>query len=316
MSAAMSDGPPSGSKLLTMREAVERWVRDGATLVMGAGLEAQIPFAAGYEIIRQGHRDLTLVAPISDMLFDQLVGAGVARRIIAAWVGNVSAGLGHNFRRAVEDAVPAPVEVIDHSNLTFALALHAAAMGVPFLPTYSTLGTDILESNPNLGPMACPFTGDRMVAVRALTPDVAILPVQRADADGNSHLWGNLGVAPDAARAAKRVLVIAEEIVSADVIASDPNRTIIPGFLVSAVVHEPMGCHPSPCQGYYGRDHEYYQEYHRGTRTREDFLSWLESWVLSVQDRRGYLERLGQERVERLRMKRSALSAPADFGMD
>ncbi len=310
----MNGGALARSKLLSMREAVERWVPDGATLVMGAGLEAQIPFATGHEIIRQGRRDLTLVAPISDMLFDQLVGAGVARRIIAAWVGNVSAGLGHNFRRAVEGSVPTSVDVLDHSNLTLALALHAAAMGVPFLPTYSTLGTDILESNPNLGPMACPFTGDRMVAVRALTPDVAILPVQRADAEGNSHLWGNLGVAPDAARAAKRVLVVAEEIVSPDVIASDPNRTVIPGFLVSAVVHEPMGCHPSPCQGYYGRDHEYYREYHQRTRTREDFLSWLESWVLAVTDRGDYLQRLGHERVEGLRVKRSVLSAPADFG--
>ena len=310
----MRDDVPVPSKLLTMKQAVERWVPDGTTVLMGAALEAQIPFSAGHEIIRQGRRDLTLVAPISDMLFDQLVGAGVARRIVAAWVGNVSAGLGHNFRRAVEESVPVSVEMIDHSNLTLALALHAAALGVSFLPTYSTLGTDILDSNPNLEPTACPFSGDRMVAVRALVPDVAILPVQRADPEGNSHVWGNLGVVPDSARAAKRVLVVAEEIVPADVIASDPNRTIIPGFLVSAVVHEPMGCHPSPCQGYYGRDHEFYQEYHQASRNRHDFLLWLESWALSVRDRGNYLERLGKDRADGLRVKRPALSAPADFG--
>ena len=153
------------------------------------------------------------------------------------------------------------------------------------------------------------------MAVQALAPDVAILPVQRADRDGNAHLWGNLGVVPDAARAAKTAVVVAEEIVSSDVIASDPNRTIIPGFLVGAVVHEPMGSHPSPCQGYYGRDHAHYTEYHEESRTREEFLSWLEKWVLSVKDRRDYSTLLGGKRTNGLRVKRPAPSAIADFGM-
>ena len=303
------------SKLVTMREAVEHFVPNGSTVLMGAALEAQIPFSAGHEIIRQKRRDLTLVAPISDVLFDQLVGAGVARRLIAAWIGNVSSGSGYNLRRAAEESVPAAIEIVDHSNFTLALALHAAALGVPFLPTYSTLGTDIVKANAGLEPMVSPFGGDRMVAVQALALDVAILPVQRADRDGNAHLWGNLGVVSDAARAAKTVVVVAEEIVSSDVIASDPNRTVIPGFLVAAVVHEPMGSHPSPCQGYYGRDHAYYAEYHEESRTREEFVSWLEKWVLSVKDRRDYLTVLGGERADGLRAKHPAPSAVADYGM-
>ncbi len=302
------------SKVLDMGEAIARFVPDGASVLLGAGLEALIPFSAGHEIIRQGRRDLTLVAPISDILADQLVGAGVAGKVVAAWAGNVSAGLGHNLRRAVEQSVPAPVEVVDHSNLTVALALHAAALGVPYLPTYTSLGTDILRNNPDLIETTCPFTGKQLVGVRALAPDLAILPVQRADVGGNSHVWGNLGVIPDAARAAAKVIVVTEEITSPVVISSDPNRTVIPGFLVSAVVHEPMGCHPSPCLGYYGRDHGFFSEYHDSTRTREGFLEWLEAWVVGVKDRQEYRARLGRERAEALLVKQSAPSAPADFG--
>jgi glutaconate CoA-transferase subunit A len=288
------------SKLVSLNDAVARFVEDEFSLLLGAGLEAQIPFSAGHEIVRQERRDLTIIAPISDMLIDQLVGAGVVRKVVAAWVGNVSAGLGHNFRRAVEQAIPNPVEVVDHSNLTLATALHAAALGVPFLPTYTTLGTDILATNPDLKETKCPFTGRHLVAVKALQPDVAILPVQRADARGNSHVWGNLGVIPDAARAAKRVIVTAEEIVPAEVISSDPNRTVIPGFLVSAVVHEPFGCHPSPCLGYYGRDHRFFSAYHEKTRAHEGFSEWLETWVLSVRDRREYVALLDNEIVQGL----------------
>jgi len=304
----------SMDKLTSLNEALRNLVPDGASVLVGAGLEALIPFSAGHELIRLGRRGLTLVAPISDMLVDQMVGAGVARKVVAAWVGNVSAGSGHNFRRAVEKEVPAPIELVDHSNLTLSLALHAAALGVGFLPTRSTLGTDLMKANEDLKEMACPFSGDRLAAVRSLTPDVAILPVQRADAEGNCHVWGNLGVIPDAARAAKKVIVTAEEIVASELIASDPNRTVVPGFLVSAVVCEPMGCHPSPCQGYYGRDHAFFSKYHEQTRTRDGFMKWLENWVLGVEDRQDYLARLGGERVDALQVTRRAPSATADFG--
>jgi glutaconate CoA-transferase, subunit A len=282
------------SKVVSLPEALSRHVKDGSSILMGAGLEASIPFAAGYELVRRKQRDLTLVAPISDMLFDILIGAGCARGVVAAWVGNVSAGSGYNFRRAVEDAVPHAIEVTDHSNLTLALALQAAATGVPYLPTRSTLGTDLRARNPHLKEVLCPFTGQKLVAVQALVPDVAILAVQRADEDGNAHVRGNLGVVREAARASSRVVLMAEEIVSRDEIRSDPNRTLIPGFLVSAVVHLPRGCHPSPCDGFYGRDHEYFHEYHERSRTREGFLEWLEEWVVSVPDHAAYLGRLAK----------------------
>jgi len=297
-----------------MAEAVSAHVPSGAMVLLGAQLEPMIPFAAGHEIIRQGRRELTLVGPISDILFDQMIGAGCVSRVFAAWVGNVSAGVGYCLRRAVEQNVPRPVQMVDYSNFTMALALHAGALGVPFLPTYSTLGSDLLKKNGNLREFASPVNEEKLVAVRALRPDVAILHVQRADQFGNAHLWGSLGVAVDAARASRKVIVVAEEIVSPEVIASDPNRTLVPGFLVAAVVHEPGGAHPSPVQGFCGRDHAYFTQYHEQTRTLEDFEKWLSRWVLGVPDRRAYLELLGACRVDGLGLKEHAYSAVADFG--
>ncbi len=254
------------SKLVSMHQAIAEHVSSGSMVLMGAQLEQMIPFAAGHEIIRQGCRNLTLVGPISDILFDQMIGAGCVSRVMAAWVGNASAGMGYCFRRAVEKSIPRAIETVDHTNFTIALALHAAAMGVPFMPTYTTLGSDLLKRNGNLREFSSPVNEERLVAVRALRPDVAILHVQRADTAGNAHLWGNLGVAIDGARASRKVIVVAEEIVAPEVIASDPNRTLIPGFLVTAIVHEPCGAHPSPVQGYYGRDHAFFHEYHDQTR--------------------------------------------------
>ncbi len=305
---------PAASKLVSMREAVADHVPSGSTVLLGAQLEQMIPFAAGHEIIRQGRRDLTLVGPISDILFDQMIGAGCVSRVMAAWVGNVSEGLGHCFRRAVEDGMPRSVQMVDYSNFTVALALHAGALGLPFMPTYSTLGSDLLKKNGNLREFPSPVNEEKLIAVRALKPDVAVLHVQRADQQGNAHLWGNTGVAVDGARAARRVIVVAEEIVAPEVIASDPNRTLIPGFLVSAVVHEPWGAHPSPVQGYGGRDHAFFRQYHEQSRKLADFEKWLERWVLAVPDRRAYMELLGACRVEELGVKQHAFSAPADFG--
>ena len=301
-------------KLCTLAEAIDRFVPNGASVAMGLQLESMIPFAAGHEIIRQGKRDLTLVGPISDILFDQLIGAGCARKIVAAWVGNVMMGSAYNFRRAVEEGIPHAVEMVDHTNFTVALALHAAALGVPFLPTYTAIGSDIFGRNAGLAEFEAPFTKETMMAVQALAPDVAILQAQRADKDGNAHVWGNLGASPDAARAAHSVIVVAEAIVSSKVIASDPNRTAIPGFLVSAVVETPFGAHPSPVQGYYNRDNNYYSEYHRATKTRSDFENWLNHWVLGVNDRQGYLDRLGKERAETLKVRKHAYATRTDFG--
>jgi glutaconate CoA-transferase, subunit A len=302
------------TKLMTLEKAIARHVRSGSMVLMGAQLEQMIPFAAGHELIRQCTRDLTLVGPISDILFDQMIGAGCVSRVMAAWVGNASAGIGYCFRRAVEQGIPRHIEVVDYSNFTMALALHAAALGIPFLPTYSTMGSDLLKNNGNLREFSSPVSEEKLVAVRALRPDVAILQVQRADAFGNAHLWGSMGVAIDGVRAARKVILIAEEIVEPEVIASDPNRTLVPGFLVTAVVHEPWGAHPSPVQGYYGRDHAFFFEYHEETRRLEDFERWLERWVLEVPDRREYMNRRGAARIADLTVKEHAFSIPVDYG--
>lgn len=301
-------------KLVSMSEAIARFVPDGACIVMGAQMEQMIPFAAGHELIRQRRRELTLVGPISDILFDQLIGAGCVARVLAAWVGNVSAGRGYCLARALEEGVPRPIEMVDFSNFTVALALHAAALGAPFLPTLTTLGSDLLGRNPHLRVIESPFDRRPVVAVEALHPDVAILHVQRADRQGNAHLWGGLGVAVDAARAARTVIVVAEEIVAPEVIASDPNRTLIPGILVAAVVHEPWGAHPSPVQGYYGRDHAFFQDYHEQSRTAQGFQSWLDRWVLGVRDRREYVAQLGAARSWLMMVREHAYTVPADFG--
>lgn len=300
-------------KVCSMAEAIARWVPDGAAAAMGCALESAIPFAAGHEIIRQGRRDLTVIGPISDMLFDLLIGAGCVRHVTAAWVGNVGNGLGHNFRRAVEQGIPRAIEVEDHTNLTLALGLQAAAWGVSYLPTLTGLGSDLLAANPNLLPTTSPFTGEPLVAVRAIRPDVTIVHVQRADPDGNAHLWGNLGVVVEAVRAARHVIVSCQEIVDPQIIRSDPNRTLIPGFLVSAVVPEPWGCHPSPLQGYARRDDAYYIDYHEHSRSRERFETWLRRWVLEVADRRQYLTRLGESRLAALVADRPQPAAPVSY---
>lgn len=295
-----------------MRDAVAEFVADGASVAMGLQMEQMIPFAAGHEIIRQQKRSLTLIGPISDILFDQLIGAGCVEKLVSAWVGNVMMGSAYNFRRAVEQD---GMKVFDMTNFTLALALQAGAMGVPFLPTKTALGSDTAKGNHFFYQIFSPFAPkDSLWAVRALNPDVTIVHVQRADAEGNAHCWGNFGVMIDGVRAAKRVIVAAEEIVAPEVIASDPNRTVIPGFLVNAVVECPGGAHPSPVQGYHGRDNTFFREYHEQTKTVEATTAWLQRWVYGVRNRQEYIEQLGSTRVEALGVKQHAYAAQADFG--
>ena len=295
-----------------MRDAIAELVPGGSSVALGLQLEQMIPFSAGHEMIRQRKRDLRLIGPISDCLFDQLIGAGCVKDIVAAWVGNVMMGQAYNFRRAAEAG---EIRVFNMTNFTIALGLQAGAMGVPFLPTRTAMGSDVPKGNHFFYQIISPFEPkETLLAVRAIVPDVAIVNVQRADAEGNAHCWGNFGVMLEAVRAAKKVIVVAEEIVDAEVIASDPNRTVIPGFLVSAVVHEPFGAHPSPVQGYYSRDNEFFRAYHAETKTPEDFASWRSRWVDGVGDRGEYLEILGGARVDELRVKEHAYSAPADYG--
>jgi len=295
-----------------MRSAIADLVADGASVALGLQLEQMIPFAAGHEIIRQKKRDLTLIGPISDILFDQLIGAGCVKEVIAAWVGNVMMGSAYNFRRAVEQD---GMKVFNLTNFSVALALQAGAMGVPFLPTRTALGSDITKGNHFFSPIFSPFAHkEPLWAVRALNPDVTIVHVQRSDRDGNAHCWGNFGVMLESVRAAKRVIVVAEEIVEPEVIASDPNRTVIPGFLVNAIVECPYGAHPSPVQGCYKRDNAFFRQYHDQTKASADSEAWLERWVYGVEDRRAYMNQLGACRVEELGVKQHAYAASTDYG--
>jgi glutaconate CoA-transferase subunit A len=300
------------SKLRSMRDAIAEFVPDGSSVAMGLQMEQMIPFAAGHEIIRHKKHGLTLIGPISDILFDQLIGAGCVEQVIAAWVGNVMMGSAYNFRRAVEEG---GVKVFNMTNFAIALALRAGAMGVPFLPTKTALGSDTAKGNHFFYQIFSPFAPkESLWAVRALNPDVTIVHVQRADAEGNAHCWGSFGVMIEGVRAAKRVIVVAEEIVAPEVIASDPNRTVIPGFLVNAVVECPYGAHPSPVQGYYTRDNDLFREYHHQTKTKLASDAWLNRWVFNVPDHKSYLDQLGADRVGALEVKQHAYAAQADFG--
>ncbi len=301
------------NKLRSLHHAIARDVDDGMSVAMGCALESLIPFAASHEIIRQNKKNLTLIGPISDMQFDQMIGAGCVRKIIASWVGNVAAGLGHNYRRAAEAGIPHSIAIEEHSNFTIGLGLQAAAMGVPFLPTRTIMGSDIAKGK-QFQRTRCPFTGEKLIAVRAIQPDVAILHVQRADRQGNAHVWGNFGVMREAAMAAKKVILTCEEIVDHDLILSDPNRAVVPGFVVSSVVHEPFASFPSPAQGYARRDDDFYFAYHRATRTREGFQQWLQEWVLGVNDHREFLDHLSAARVDKLKSQERWFAPAVNFG--
>jgi glutaconate CoA-transferase, subunit A len=279
-------------KLASMAEAVERFVPDGSTVACGLALEAAIPFAFAHQLIRRRRRDLHLVGPIADAVFDQLIGAGCVAVVEAAWVGNVTTGSGYCFRRAVERGRPRPLTVRQHSNLTVSLALQAAAAGVGFLPTRTALGSDIACDHDGFQPITCPFSGQRLLAVRALRPDVAVVHVQRADRAGNAQAWGNLGISQEAVGAAATVIVVAEELAPTSAIRARPELTLLPGALVAAVVHEPGGTHPAPLQGFSGHDAAAYRDYARASATEEGFAAWLGRWVLGVDGRPGYLERL------------------------
>jgi len=301
----------SVSKLMSLSEAIKRYVPDGAEVVTGTSLETMIPFAAGHEIVRQRKKNLTLIGPISDILFDQLIGAGCVRKTRAAWIGNVITGSSYNFRRAAEEGT---IETEDHSNLTISMALKAGAMGVPFMPTLTALGSDLYKTNQSLKKMTCPFTGALLTAVSAINPEVAVIHVQRSDEYGNAHLWGNLGVTREACLASRHIIITAEEIVSPCVIESDPNRVITPGFRVSAVVHAPWGAHPSPVPGYYNRDHDAFIEYRNESKTSEAFKKWLRLWVDNVKSSDDYLRLLGKERILKLELKKHMFSEPVDYG--
>lgn len=298
----------SASRLTTMDDAVST-IRPGDSVAVGLALEHAIPFAVGHELMRQEIGGLTLIGPISDLLFDQLIGAGLVSSVRAAWVGNVSTGSAYRFRDAVESG---RLEVEDHSNFSMALALQAAAMGVPYLPTRSLLGTDILSRNPTFVQTESRGDGGPLVLVPAIRPDWAVVHVQRAAPAGLAQLRGNAGIVEPAVAAARRVLITAEEIVEPDELKTDPDRLTVTPEKVAAVVESPLGAHPSPVLGHYERDHEVFLGYADRTETEEGFEEWADEWVHGVRDRDEYRRRLRERPTSDPRSARGA--APSERG--
>lgn len=304
-------------KICSLSDAVRDLVRDGDGVVIGASLETAIPFAATYEIIRQGKKNLEMIAPISDASTDMLIGAGCVGAVTGAWVGNVSGGLGHNYRRAAEKQIPHALDINDYSNFTIGMALFAGAYGLPYAPVRSILGSDIINSNPAFKMATNPFSTETepVVLVPPVKPDVAILGVQRADAAGNNHYWGSSGLAQEAALAAERVIIVADEIVEPDVISSDPSRVLVPGFRVAAVCHVPAGTHPAPLTGRWQRDSAFFNEYHARSRDVDGYKAWLDEWVFAVEGAPGYAKKLG-DRLSALKIAGSQNAAHANYAAE
>ncbi len=282
------------NKVVNMREAIASLVFDGDTLVI-EGFTHLICFAAAHEIIRQGKKDLTLARLTPDLIYDQMLAAGCAKKLIFSWAGNPGVGSLHAFRRLVEPKANAPkpsFEIEEYSHFGMVARFQAGASNLPFWPLRNYMGTDIPTANPLIRTVSCPFTGETLAAVPALRPDVTVVHAQRADASGNAQVWGLLGVQKEAAFASKRVLVVAEELVDESVIRADPNRTLIPGNIVSSVVVEPWGAHPSYAQGYYDRDNDFYVKWDEIARTEEGLKAYLDEYVYGVKDRANYMEKL------------------------
>ena len=278
-------------KLMTLSEAIATYVHDGDAIAI-EGFTAFICFAAGHEIIRQRRQDLTLCRMTPDLIYDQMIAAGSARKLIFSYLGNPGVGSLHCVRRAVEKKMPRPLDLEEYSHFGMVARYVAGAARLPFFPLRSYVGTDQPKVNPNIRFIQSPYGQDLVAVVPPLNPDVTIIHAQRADVEGNTQIWGLLGVQKEAVFAAKRVIVVVEEVVDEAVIRSDPNRTIIPGLVVDAVVHQPHGAHPSYVQGYYDRDNRVYLEWDRLSRDPALTQAWLEEWVYGVRGWDEYLAKL------------------------
>lgn len=277
------------SKVVSMQDAVAAHVRDGDTVVI-EGFTHLICFAAGHEIIRQRRKDLTIARLTPDLIYDQMIAAGCARKLVFSWAGNPGAGSLHAFRRAVEKGTP-KLEIEEYSHFGMVARMSAGAARLPFWTMRNYMGTDLPVANPRIRTVTCPYTGEILATVPALNPDVTVIHAQRADQSGNAQVWGLLGVQKEAAFASKKVIVVVEELVDESVIRADPNRTLIPGMIVDAVVVEPWGCHPSYAQGYYDRDNDFYVAWEDISRDPAKLQEYLEQWVYGVKDRAEYLAR-------------------------
>jgi glutaconate CoA-transferase subunit A len=294
-----------------MNEAIGRFVNDGDTIVI-EGFTHLISFAAGHEIIRQKKRKLTACRLTPDLVYDQLIGAGCVSKLVFSWAGNPGAGPLYALRRAVEQEIPHSLDLDEYSHFGMVGRFTAGASKLPFFPLRNYMGSDLPQVNHNIRKVQCPYTGESLATVPALNPDVTILHAQRADQEGNTQIWGLLGVQKEAAFAAENVIVVVEEIVDEQIIRHDPNRTLIPGFIVSAVVHEPWGCHPSFAQGYYDRDNDFYLNWRNISKDVCKFNSYVDEWIFGVKDRAEYLEKMGDS-VEKLKVK-PLYCEPVNYG--
>lgn len=299
-------------KKTNMGDAIAAYVQDGYMVAI-EGFTACICFAAAHEIIRQGRRDLTLCRMTPDLAYDQMIAAGCARKLIFSYLGNPGVGSLHCIRRAVEKDIPASLELEEYSHFGMVGRYLAGAYRLPFFPLRSYVGSDLSRVNPCIRSVENPYGEGSIAVVPPINPDVAIIHAQRADQNGNTHLWGLLGVQKEVAFAAKHVIVVVEEVVNESLIRSDPNRTIIPGLVVDAVVHEPYGAHPSYVQGYYDRDNEFYLRWDKISRDEASIQTWLEEWVYNVRSRTEYVDKLGPVTWERL-APGEALAGPVNYG--
>jgi glutaconate CoA-transferase subunit A len=261
-------------QMTTLENAISSLVHDGDTLAL-EGFSHLVPFAAGHEIIRQNRRRLTLIRLSIDVIYDQMIGMGCARKLIFSWAGNPGIGLLPRFRDAVENGWPMPLEIEEHSHAGLAAAFAAGASGLPFGTLRGYAGTDLAAQNPSVAFITCPFTGEKLAAVRAIKPDVTIIHAQQSDTQGNILLWGITGIQKEAVLAAKRVIVTVEEI--KENLEPVPGSMLLPAFLITAVAHVPNGAHPSYAHGYYGRDNQFYRSWDSIARDRVRFSEWMDS---------------------------------------
>ena len=283
------------AEITSLRAALARLVRDGDTVAL-EGFTHLIPFAAGHELIRQRRRELTLVRMTPDLIYDQLIGAGCARRLVFSWGGNPGVGSLHRFRDAVEHGWPQPLELEERSHADLASAYVAGAAHLPFAMLRAYAGSDLPAHNPRIRAVTCPFTGEQLAAVPAVRPDVTIIHAQKADRRGNVMLWGIVGVQKEAALAAERVVVTVEEIV--EDLGAWPNACILPGWVVDAVCEVPGGAFPSYALGYYARDNRFYAEWDAISREREQFTAWLQRHVLATADWPEFRRVLAESRAQ------------------
>ncbi|HDG98402.1 MAG: CoA transferase subunit A [Deltaproteobacteria bacterium] len=297
------------TKVVSMKEAIEDYVRDGDTVYMGGFIQQQ-PFAAAHEIIRQGIKNLTISMSAGLILADQLVGAGTVKRLITAFTWNPLPAKAHCFERALIKGTPHEIELEEYSILALALGYFAGALDLPYVATKTILGSgfDWQSSksgvNNRLVFHRSPINGERVCLIPPMKHDVGIVQVQRSDPYGNAQSWGMEGDTKYGLQSCGKIIICAEEIVPTEIIMRDPNRTIIPGCRVAAVVEEPWGAHPAPVAGYYDIDWQYYALYERRTRSEQGFQDFLQKWVYGVKDRREYLSLLGLERINELKAER------------